>query len=319
MSITTDLNARAERLASQCETEAEWMRIGIHRMGESRVLDFGVEVHGGLEAGLALARLCLGDAATVAVETPRPELGPWPTIAVSTDRPLVACMGGQYAGWPVQLGSFFAMGSGPMRMKRGREALLESLGLVDGSACAVGVLECDRLPDADVCLMVADACEVDPSRLTLAVAPTRSIAGSIQVVARSIETCLHKLHELKMDLNQVVSAWGSAPLPPPALDFAAGIGRTNDAILYGGQVTLWVDSEDAVIERIGPSVPSQTSRDWGKPFGEVFAAYEFDFYRVDPNLFSPAEVTVVNLRSGRSWRFGEARADVLRSSFATVN
>ena len=36
------------------------------------------------------------------------------------------------------------------------------------------------------------------------------------MVARSVETALHKLHELKFDLNQIVSAFGTAPLPPVA-------------------------------------------------------------------------------------------------------
>ncbi len=153
---------------------------------------------------------------------------------------------------------------------KGPRALLEKLHIKDPVDVAVGVLECDQLPNDDVCQVIADACSVQPAQLTLCVAPTRSIAGTVQVVARSIETSLHKLFELGFDLHQVHSAFGSAPLPPPARDFASGIGRTNDAILYGGHVTLWVDAEDSMIASLGPKVPSQSSKDWGRPFGQIF-------------------------------------------------
>ena len=85
---------------------------------------------------------------------------------------------------------------------------------------------------------IAAACQVEPSSVTLLVAPTASLAGGVQVVARSVETAMHKLAELKFDLARIVSAHGSAPLPPVAGDDLAAIGRTNDAILYGARVVL---------------------------------------------------------------------------------
>lgn len=163
--------------------------------------------------------------------------------------------------------------------------------------------------------MIASECGVGVEQTTLCVAPTRSLAGVIQVVARSIETAMHKLHELGFDLQQVVSAHGCAPIPPMAKDFAEGIGRTNDAILYGGQVTLWVDSTDENIEAIGAKVPSLASKDFGKPFAKTFREYQYDFYKVDPGLFAPAMVTFVNLRSGRSYRYGKLFPEILKDSF----
>jgi methenyltetrahydromethanopterin cyclohydrolase len=148
------------------------------------------------------------------------------------------------------------------------------------------------------------------------VARTASLAGTVQVVARSVETCLHKLHELGFDLSRVQSGYGLAPLPPVAADDLTGIGRTNDAVLYGGAVTLWVRGDDASLEALGPRVPSCSSSDHGQPFVTVFEKYGRDFYKIDPLLFSPAEVTFVNLDTGRTYRFGQLRADVLRQSFA---
>jgi len=240
-------------------------------------------------------------------------------VYVRTDDAVKACLAAQYAGWPVQTDDFFAMGSGPMRMARGREEVLEHLKLTESPERIVGVLEADKLPTDATIELIAKECGVDRRAVCLAVAPTSSIAGSLQVVARSIETAMHKLHELKFDVTTIVSGTGHAPLPPPAKpgDMVAGIGRTNDAILYGATVTLWVDQDDDAIEAIVDQVPSSASADHGKPFAEIFKQYEYDFYKVDPMLFSPAIVTFHNLRTGRTWTRGQINTEILRQSFLT--
>lgn len=310
------LNASAERIANHCIDRASSLRLAVKQLDcGTTLIDFGVKVPGGLEAGLELARICLADHAAVSLQPADTATWSSPIVQVVTDHPTAACMASQYAGWPVQLEKFFAMGSGPMRSLRGREHVLEALKLIDDEASAIGVLECDKLPKDDVCRMIAGECKVEPEKLILCVAPTRSLAGTVQVVARSVETSLHKLFELGFDLTKVVSAHGSAPLSPPAPDFAEGIGRTNDAILYGGRVTLWLEADDAELERLGPQVPSGSSKDWGRPFAEIFRDYQFDFYKVDPGLFSPAEITFHNLTTGRTHRHGTLRPDVLAKSF----
>ncbi len=280
------------------------------------IIDFGVHTSGGLQAGLTLAQICMAGASRVSLEPADDRLFPAPRLQVYTDQPIDACMASQYAGWPISGEDFFAMGSGPMRAKRGREHVLQTLAIQDPSLHAVGVLECDRLPSLGVCAQIANEAGIAPDKLVLCIAPTRSLAGTIQVVARSIETSMHKLFELGFDLRSIVCAHGVAPIPPIAIDFAKGIGRTNDAILYGGHVTLWVESEDSLIETLGPQIPSNSSKDFGQPFATIFKRYNYDFYQVDPGLFSPAIVSLINLKSGNSWRFGEFRPDVLEASFA---
>lgn len=278
------------------------------------VVDCGVKATGGLDAGLLLARLCLADLATVSLEPGREGLGP--VVQVQTDHPLLACMASQYAGWEVKGEKFFAMGSGPMRAAAAREPLFKDLKYRESASHCVGVLESGKLPTDEVCRDVAAKCGVEPSALTLLVAPTRSMAGTLQVVARSVETALHKLHELKFDLHRVVSGWGSAPLPPPAKDDMAAIGRTNDAILYGGHAVLYVRGDDESLREIGARTPSAASKDYGRPFAEIFASYNHDFYQIDPHLFSPAVVTLVNLDTGNSFRFGKFDDAVLAKSFS---
>ena len=126
---------------------------------------------------------------------------------------------------------------------------------------------------------------------------------------------MHKLHELKFDVTQVVSGSGVAPLPPPAKNDMAGIGRTNDAILYGGRVHLWVRADDDAIAEIGPKVPASASSDFGAPFAELFSRAGHDFYKLDPMLFAPAVVTFHNLTSGRSFTFGRVDTAVMQKSF----
>jgi methenyltetrahydromethanopterin cyclohydrolase len=141
------------------------------------------------------------------------------------------------------------------------------------------------------------------------------LAGNLQVVARSLETALHKLYELHFDLNQVISGYGCAPLPPVAADELQAIGRTNDAILYGGRVVIWVQADDEHIAELGPKVPSSSSPDHGAPFSAIFERYNRDFYKIDPMLFSPAEIVFHNVKSGRSHAFGRSEPAVLQRSF----
>ena len=206
-----------------------------------------------------------------------------------------------------------------MRLFRGQEQVLQDLNLTDTGDCIVGVLESDKLPTRSAVELIAEQCGIETRGVHLAVAPSTSIAGSVQVVARSIETAMHKLHALKFDVSAVVSAAGVAPLPPPAKpgETVDGIGRTNDAILYGARVTLWVDCDDERIDAVADHVPSNSSDDHGQPFAQIFKQYDYDFYKVDPMLFSPAVVTFHNLRSGRSWTRGEIATDALKASFLT--
>jgi methenyltetrahydromethanopterin cyclohydrolase len=311
-----DLNGRALRMVEALLGRADDRRVVAHAIeGGGRFVDCGIDARGGLLAGLDLARICLADLAEVAILPGEVGSRPCPTIQVTTDHPVAACLGSQYAGWAISEGKFFAMGSGPIRAAYAHEPLFEELGLAQRADAVVGVLEGRKPPTPAVFAKVAEACRVAPSAVTLLGAPTASLAGGAQVVARSVETALHKLHELKFDLRRIVSAHGVAPIPPVARNDLAAIGRTNDAILYGGRVVLYVTGDDPSLEEVGPKVPSDASKDHGEPFAAIFARYNHDFYAVDPHLFSPAEVVFQNLDTGRSHAFGELAPDVLVRSF----
>lgn len=233
---------------------------------------------------------------------------------VRTDHPAAACLISQYAGWKIAADDFFAMGSGPMRAVARKEEIFEHLPQTEDGQLAVGVLESGSLPTPSAMDLIRASLPAE-CQLTLAVARTASQAGNIQIVARSIETALHKLHELHFPLEQIVSGTGIAPLPPVAKNDLQGIGRTNDAILYGATVNLWVRCSDDAIEAIGEKVPSNSSASHGQTFLSLFKAANHDFYAMDAALFSPAVVVFHNLQTGRSFRYGTLLPELLRDSF----
>ena len=310
------LNQRAWQLCDAMAADAARLAIAVRTLDcGTRIIDGGVEATGSIEAGVRLAEVSAAGLATIRVVDG--EGGRDPFVAITTDQPVAACMAAQYAGWEIKGEGYFAMGSGPMRAAAGRETLFDVIGHRERPPVCVGVLESGRLPPDAVCVDIAAKCGVAPEQITLAVAPTASPAGTVQIVARSVETALHKLHELGFDLTRIVRGAGTAPLPPVAEDDPTAIGWTNDAILYGGQVALDVRGDDASLQRIGPQVPSDASPDHGRPFAEVFARYDRDFYRIDPALFSPAVIALRNLDTGHTFRYGRFEPDVLAESFGT--
>lgn len=310
------LNQRAVRIVERIAAETESLRVVSRAIdGGGRVLDFGAEAEGGLAAGRALAEVCTAGLADVSVVPGTiDELG-WPHVQVISDHPVAACLLSQYAGWQVSVEKFFAMGSGPMRAAAAREELFGKLGYRESASEVVGVLEGRKIPKPEVVQYIAEKAGVARDKVTLLIAPTASVAGNFQVVARVVETALHKLFEVGFDVSRIRSAYGTAPLAPVAKDDLAGIGRTNDAILYGGRVTLWVRGDDESIAHIGPKVPAVSSACYGQPFLKIFEDAGKDFYKIDPHLFSPAEITFQNLDTGRVQRFGQVAPSVLRQSF----
>jgi methenyltetrahydromethanopterin cyclohydrolase len=310
------LNVRAWRLCQQLEDRADELQIQRHRVAGADCWDFGIHVAGGLAAGIQLARIGLADLAGVQLlATPGMPGSGW-SVQVTTDHPVTACMASQYAGWRISRDGYFAMGSGPMRAAAASEELFRGRVDPERTDVAVGVLETASVPGSNVVVDIAQQCGVQPDRLVLLVAPTASQAGTLQIVARSVETALHKLIDLGFDLHRLVSGAGIAPLPPVAADDLEAIGRTNDAILYGARVTLWVRGDDASLDQVVQQVPSSSSRDYGEPFAKIFARYHHDFYQIDPHLFSPAQVSLVNLDTGRSFSAGQIDSGLLTASFS---
>lgn len=282
----------------------------------ARLIDAGVDVDGGFGAGLLLAELCMGGLGTVSYAPLTLEGTMWPGVQVWTDHPADACMSSQYAGWAINPAGYFAMGSGPLRaVARVEKDLFARLGYSEDAARGVLVLEGRTLPTEDVAEWVAQKAGLTPSALTLAIAPTASLAGGVQVVARVLETGLHKLDALGFDVRRIVSGMGTAIVPPVAKSDLRAIGRTNDCVLYAGRAHYTVRAADEELEELAGRLPASSSSDYGAPFYDVLKQYDNDFYKIDPMLFTPAQVILTSTLTGHSFRAGDIDLDVIRESF----
>jgi methenyltetrahydromethanopterin cyclohydrolase len=315
------VNARAGHLVAALAADAASLRIGITRgeLGET-IIDAGSRHLGSIAAGLRIAEICMGGLGHVRLvpseATPR---WPW-TLAVGSSDPVTACMASQYAGWKLAHGegkdAFFALASGPARALAAREPIFQDIAYRDRADSATLVLESPRPPPAPLVASIARDCGVAPESLTIIYAPTQSLAGAVQIVARSLEVALHKAHELKFPLERLVDGMGAAPLPPPHPQLVQAMGRTNDAIVYGGRVHLFVTGPASDAHALANELPSEGSRDYGRPFAEIFARAKGDFYAIDPLLFSPAQVQVTAIETGETFRKGAVDASLLDASFA---
>jgi methenyltetrahydromethanopterin cyclohydrolase len=312
------VNRRAYPLLEALVADATALRLETSRSAAGAlIVDAGIACAGSFEAGRRIAEICLGGLGSVTLgpATDSASASASAQIGVHTSNPVLACLASQYAGWRLQEGNFFAMASGPGRARALKEDLLRELGYSDDADRAIFVLEVDRPPPEPLIARVAEACGVPPDHLAFILTPTISLAGTVQIVARSLEVALHKAHELKFPLERIVDGFGAAPLPPPAPKFMTAMGRTNDAILYGGRVALFVSGPETEAEALADALPSSASRDYGRPFAEIFSVSGGDFYKIDPMLFSPGLVEVTALETGRCFRRGRIDPALLARSF----
>jgi methenyltetrahydromethanopterin cyclohydrolase len=305
------LNDRAAHLVDAAIADALALRIGVTRAADGYTLvDCGHSHLGGTEAGLRLARICLAGLAEASlVPSGRPSL-PW-SVLVRTSHPVLACLGSQYAGWHLAIADGAAlMGSGPARALARQEPLFQDLPHEERASRAVLVLEGDTPPDHHAARGVAQTCDLPQTAVTLLHAPTGSLAGTVQIAARVLECAVQKARHLGFPLADLADAIGTAPVAQPHPDTRTAMGRANDAIIYGGRVQLFVGGDRAAARNLARALPSGTAPGWGQSFAELFEAAGGDFARIDPNLFSPAEVAVTALATGETFRSG--RVDALR-------
>ncbi len=289
------------------QADALNITVSQHASGAT-IVDAGIEVTGSEEAGRIIAEICMGGLGEVRFSDVN-------NIAVKSQMPVLACLGSQYAGWSLSHEKFFSLGSGPARSLAQREELFKELNYQDNADFSVLILETSKIPPAEIIGKVAHDTKVKAENLTFILTPTTSLAGATQIAARVLEVALHKAHTLHFPLEAIVAGSGIAPLPPVDTDFLTMMGRTNDAILFGGFVELNVNCSDEEAGKLAQMLPSSASKDYGKTFAEVFKSYNMDFYLIDPMLFSPAKVKVINLKTGNIFETGELNEVLLKQSF----
>lgn len=305
------VNRQSLPLVERLLANADALRVAVRRDAAGpAIVDAGIEVPGSIAAGLLVGEICMGGFGSVSLRSGAAD--GWPSwLEVSSSQPVLACLASQYAGWSLAASKeetggkkFFSLGSGPARALAAKEALYGELGYRDRGERGVIVLEVDRAPPRVILEKLLRDCGLAPEALTVVLTPTTSLAGTTQVVARVLEVALHKSHELGFALADIVDGVATAPLPAPSPDGVEAMGRTNDAILYGGRVHLSVRGSDEAARDLAQRLPSRNSRDYGRSFAEIFKEVQYDFYKIDPALFAPAEVWVSNIDTGRTWHGG---------------
>ena len=310
------INKTTEKLVDNLIENKEKFRLQVYKGKlNCTIIDAGIKTDGSIESGIKISEICLGGLGKVDIVLNNVSSKSRWSVNVKSCNPVLACLGCQYAGWSLQYKDFFSLGSGPGRSLAQREKIFKELNYVDNHNRTSLILEVDKEPPIEIIKKVSKDCNVEESQIIFILTPTTSMSGNIQIVSRVLEVALHKAHELKFPLERIVDGMGTAPIPPIAKDMITGMGRTNDSIIYGGEVFLSIKGSKNDIIELAKQLPSSNSKDYGKPFKDIFQDYKGDFYKIDGMLFSPAKIIINSLETGETFCFGNINKDLIEKSF----
>ncbi len=308
------VNEKAMEIAEEMMDWSEELKIKtLELKNGSKIIDCGINVPGGYEAGLLFTEICMGGFGGCSISVHKINEIPLSFVDVTTDHPAMACLGAQKAGWRISVDKYFAMGSGPARaLALKPKKTYERIKYEDDYEHAVIALESNQLPDEKVIDTIAESCHVESENVVALVAPTASLVGSVQVSGRVVETAIFKLNELGYDTTKIISGTGCAPIAPVVKDDLKAMGSTNDSVIYYGSVFLSIKGFE---EDKFKQVPSSTSKDYGKPFYKTFKDAGYDFFKIDANVFAPAEITVNDHETGTTYHTGHLNGEVIMESY----
>jgi methenyltetrahydromethanopterin cyclohydrolase len=309
------VNSAAWQLTKKLCDEAEKYGVAVKETSSGATLiDAGIKAKGGWLAGKIITEICLGGLGKARVSCTKYGDLDFPSIFVYTDHPALATLGSQFAGWQIKVGNYLAMGSGPARaLALKPKELYEKIGYKDEADVAVLVLETSKEPTKDAISYISEQCKVSPDNLALILTPTSTITGSTQISGRVVETGVHKLTRLGLNPKLITNAWGYAPIPPVHPKFDEAMGRTNDAMIYAGITWLSVNyDDDEKLRILVEKASSSASKSYGKPFIEIFKEADYDFYKIDPNVFAPAVLIINNGKTGNTFKTGKINMEILK-------
>jgi methenyltetrahydromethanopterin cyclohydrolase len=315
------VNQKAWRLVEKLLDSPEDYGAFVKKTKYGLIIDAGIEAIGGFQAGKIITEICLGGYGKAEISSTKYDDLTLPSIFVQTDNPVISTLGSQFADWRIKVGDYSAIGSGPARaLTRKNQKLFEKIGYEDKSDMAVLVLETNSEPPESIMAQLVQECGVKPSNLAVILVPTTSVAGLTQVSGRIVETGLHKLMTLGLDPKLALHGWGFAPIAPVHPKFAQAMGRSNDAIMYMGEASFDVRGfkDDEKLSEFVKEAPSSASKSYGHPFMQIFKEANYDFYKIDPNLFAPAVITVNNVETGRVLTAGRINLDVFKRSIGLL-
>ncbi|MGC8849749.1 MAG: methenyltetrahydromethanopterin cyclohydrolase [Candidatus Bathyarchaeia archaeon] len=312
------LNIKARKILDRLMDDEDRLGVSVYTNEDgSTIVDVGVEAQGSFEAGLLVTEICMGGMGRARMGLEEYDGLTLPTVFVETGRPCEALLGSQFAGWKIEAEDYYAMASGPARaLSMKPKKIFEEIQYREEAGEAVIVLESDKPPTLKALRHIAEKCNVKPDKLYAVVTPTSSLAGTVQISGRIAETGMHRLVTLGLHPRIFKHAAGKAPVAPAHPDSNIAMGRANDVLLYGGETFFIVetDMDEEELQRTVDRAPSSSSRDYGRPFYEIFKDAGYDFYKIDPALFAPAALTLCNLKDGKVYSAGTVNHEVLKKA-----
>ncbi|MCK4477056.1 methenyltetrahydromethanopterin cyclohydrolase [Candidatus Bathyarchaeota archaeon] len=324
------LNKSALPIVKYMIKEADEIGIFVHETKNgATIIDCGMEVPGGFEAGKCVTEVTLGGIGQAKVTFM--DFGEFvlPAMHVTTDHPALATMGSQMGGWRIPkevaknlLGLGMAIGSGPARaLAKTPAEVFDSLKHEEKADVAILVIQCDKFPMSkfpteSIVTHVSKETGIDMKRVYILIVPTNCLAGNIQIAGRCVENGVYTLFYMDYDITKLKSGAGIAPIAPVHPNSTVGMGMANDLMMYGLRTfyTIETQEEEDVCKLAKEMVIENRSPDYGKLYGELYEQAGKNFYKVDFGNYAPSEVTLNDLRTGTLCRAGRLRADIIKKS-----
>lgn len=319
--MSESMNIAAKKIADKMVQDAEKLKVIPSTLSNgTSIIDCGVNAKGSIKGGELFTKVCLGGICDVGISIPGDlsDIMAMPAVKVKTDFPALTTLGSQKAGWKINVNGYYAIGSGPAQTHKFKDNNIYKItNYIEDSDIAVITLEADKLPDEDIANYIADECGVKPENLTILVAPTSSLVGSIQISGRALETGIYKMYEImNFDVTKITYAAGITPITPVDPDSLKAMGKTNDAIMFGGRAYYYIEPDEGEdLEELAANLPSSASDNYGQSFIELFKEANQDFYKMPKDIFAPAQVIVNDMITGQMFHTGFIDLKRLKKSF----
>ncbi len=311
------VNAEAMKIVRKILESPEALSVEVSRFPNgSTLIDMGQRAAGSWEAARYFTLITLGGLGEVSYESYPIGDARLTGVRVMVNRPLEACMACQVAGWRLADEPDAPILAGPARaLNNPPDHYFDYIDYRDHSDEGVVTVQMTRPVTEAMADQMALACGLRPENLYILVSRHACLISTVQVPARVIELTMHRLALEKFDLRCIRQAACFAPVPPLVNDELTSFGRINDALIYGGEVTLYVEAPDEVLSTLVPRVVTAASRIGGKSFSQLYREADYDFHAIPADMHTPAILHMTNLSSGRTFSAGQFDYDVLRSSF----
>ena len=311
------VNAEAMKVVRKILESPEALGVEVSRLANGATLiDMGQRAPGSWQAARYFTLITLGGLAEVSFESFAIGDVRVPAVRVMVNLPLEACMGCQVAGWVLVNEPDAPVLSGPARALNSRpDHYFDYISYRDHSSEGVVTVQMTRPVTEDMAERMAQACGLLPENLYILSSRHACLISTVQVPARVVELTMHRLALEKFDLGCIRHASCLAPVPPLIDDELAAFGRINDALIYGGEVNLYVEAPDELLATIVPKIVTSASRIGGRSFSQLYQEANYDFHAIPADMHTPALLHMTNLKSGRTFTAGHFDESVLRRSF----